>query len=117
MRDFLLFEEARVASSVRSKFFASERRLEVEIETVTPRLAAMKDATKPAETASLCPSLAVPQSFDGEGVESVTIDDKAISLRKLGRSGDGFYHIVSMPCGTHKVHVIYAGQAIGPIEE
>ena len=106
LRAYLLFEEARRTSSLSSRFFPENRRLEIEAQIAEPRIEALGDDDKPP-----LPSIAVPQNWDGSSVESVRLNGRPVRLKKLGRSGDGFYHILQVDkAGKHIVHITYAGR-------
>lgn len=115
LRDLLLFEEARRASSIRSRFIRTERRLEINVETTPPRIDPRTPPPGKKPRPAPAVSLAIPQKYDGDGVESVSIDGKSVPLRKLGRSGDGFYHVMRVPPGKHNIYVIYGGRVIEAI--
>ena len=80
-----------------------------------PRLKTRKPPAGEKAPRPILPSMAFPQNYLGNGVESVSIDGASIPLRHLGRSGDGFYHIVRVPSGKHAVHIVYSGKLIEAI--
>ncbi len=107
LREYLLFEEARRGSLLRSRFLTGERRLEIEVELVQPRIAPPEG--EGPDSKKLCPALAFPQQYADSGVESVKVDNAPVPFKELGRSGDGFFHTLELRCGRHSVQVIYAG--------
>ncbi len=115
MRDFLLFEEARRTSSMRSRFIKSEQRLEINVEIQPPRITMLPPLPGQKPTPTPLPSVAFPQKYKGNNVEEVSIDGAKVKTRFLGRSGDGFYHVLKVPAGKHNIHVIYAGRVIEAI--
>ena len=120
LQEYLLFEEARRTGHLSSRFDPRERRLEIRVVAPVPRIAELSAAPDDDTRRRLCPSLAFPQTHRGEGVQSVTLDGDVVPLRKLGRSGDGFYHVLPTPCGEHAVYVTYTGEvgtAPSPLEK
>jgi hypothetical protein len=112
VRDYLLFAAARARSTLVSVFSETDRRLEITATIVQPTPHGKGRAQPPALVGA--PSVAFPQSFHGSSVEAVFLDGQVIKLKNIGRSGDGFFHILEMPAGRHAVHVIYAGSVLDP---
>ncbi len=113
LRDFLLFEEARRTSIFSSRFIEGERRLEIAIDAQAPRIEA--EASAGEAPALPAPSLTFPQNYKGNGVEEVNVDGVKQSMKRLGRSGDGFYHILPLAPGRHIIHVVYGGRTVEAI--
>lgn len=110
LQDFLLFDEARRTGHLSSTFDPKLRRLEIRVTIPTPRLRELDAKAEDATKRKLCPSVSFPQTYRGEGVQSVTMDGDVIPLRRLGRSGDGFYHVLPTTCGEHVIYVTYTGE-------
>jgi hypothetical protein len=122
LRDYLIFDQARRSSTLSSRFDPESRRLEVLVSLARPRIKAALPPREvngkvqaPAENEALCPALAVPQQYRGNGVEAARVDGATLPLRRMGRSGDGFFHTIPLSCGEHKVEIIYSGRE-SPLE-
>lgn len=112
VRDYVLFAAARSHSTLVSRFHPSERRLEITATIVQPTAHHTERTAEQALPGS--PSVAFPQSFHGSSVETVSLDGKSVKLKKMGRSGDGFFHILETPSGRHTIHVTYGGSVLDP---
>jgi hypothetical protein len=111
MRDYMLFDEARRSSSLRSAFTRGQRHLRIHVTTSRPRFMELAGTPKPEVERGLCPAVAFPKSFRGEGVQAISLDGEVVPRGNLGRSGDGFYHLITMSCGEHIVDVVYEQEA------
>jgi hypothetical protein len=113
LQDYLLFAKARRQSTYTSRFSASQRRLDVQVNLVRPRIEPAREETRKGKQQAstwICPALAFPQQYRGNDVQAVQLDGTTFPLRRLGRSGDGFYHTMPLACGAHKVQVFYGGR-------
>lgn len=114
LQDYLLFVQARRQSTYTSRFSSPERRLDIQVNLVRPRIEPAREEERPAKDQPntwICPALAFPQQYRGNDVQSVLLDGATFPLRRLGRSGDGFYHTLPLGCGAHKIQVLYGGRA------
>ncbi len=112
LKNYLLFEEARRTSTLKSTFIVSERRLEIVANIAKPRIPGVGEEGSPH--VNLLPSLAIPQAYEGTTVETVRVDGTVVPFKNIGRSADGFYHTVKLPPGEHTIHVCYQGKPGDP---
>jgi hypothetical protein len=99
--EFMLFYEGRRRAQLRSKFEPSTRTL-----TVRAELPAIQRYTSPDWLPS--PAVSVPLRYEGQTIESATLDRKSLDVSAMARSGDGVLALIPMPPGFHDLSVVYA---------
>ncbi len=97
--DYVDFLTARRHSIVTSQWSADEGRLTVSVNLMGARLGTAPDGA--------IPSVAVPEHYQGRGIDRIEVDDDEVDLEASSQSGDGDERIVVLPAGRHVLSVFY----------
>ncbi|MEZ4459954.1 MAG: hypothetical protein R3E66_09530 [bacterium] len=109
--ELLDFLAARRKSVLTSQWSAEERRLTITVNllgTQSDRVAAEENPEKPKDATA---GVAFPRVFDGEEVESVTLDQQDVPLKEIATTGSSTDRILIVPPGRHTIVVHYKSPA------
>ncbi len=107
--EFLDFLAARRKSVLTSQWNGPERRLTISVNLLgahTESLVSVNDQEKIRVRESVA-GVAFPRTFEGEEVESVTLDHDEVSLKSIATAGSSTDRILKVPVGRHTIVVKY----------
>jgi len=107
--EFLDFLAARRKSVLTSQWNGPEKRLTITVNLLsahTESLVSENNEEKIRVRESVA-GVAFPRTFEGEEVESVTLDQNDVSLKSIATAGSSTDRILKVPTGRHTIVVKY----------
>lgn len=97
--DFTEFLSARRRSVLTSQWDGDKRRLTVSVNLLGARLDSIEGGAHPG--------VALPQTYENEGIERVVVDGEEYDPRQLVSTGTGYERLLELPAGRHTISVFY----------
>lgn len=107
--EFAQFLSSRRRSILTSQWYPDDRNLTISVNLVGTRIQTPggPSASDQTQTEATTPGVAIPRRFEGQQIDSLSVDGDARDPGRASVSGPGDELIISVPTGRHTIDVTY----------